>query len=133
MNSDIYKWLNGNEFLNKANAFSPEEKGLIEDSGVGSIFLLSVEELEYYREISGEDLDSPMATCLRCYATDFAKNKHGEFQLQLGHDGCPDWWTRTRDKSHPYALVASGFGTAIVAGSINHFNVGVRPAVWLNL
>ncbi len=132
----LRKWLN-ETFLEEA--FTREEKEKIltvtvkadknmyaADPGNATddrIFLLSASEADQFFSSDSERICIPSVyACARgAYAQTYAK-------------GACDWWLRTPGKSRRYALTISPLGYVSIYGDyINGNDIGVRPAVWINV
>ena len=119
--SDLCIWLNGNFY---ENAFSEEEKSLIQETIFGNVFLLSQEELSSYllmnKDFVPEDVlvySSPYAQCM------------GAFTGETDGD-C--WWYLRYDEEADFTIrTGSGEGTsisAIIDNGKNH-GTGIRPVI----
>ena len=108
----MYVWLNNNYYN---STFSDEEKSLIVDKGYGKVFLLSTDE-----------------------ATNYFKSDDARIAKYKG-SSC-FWWLRS-----PGSVVKGVYGTIYTAAYVGTSgyvygpgndvspNLGVRPALWLNL
>ena len=121
-NSEIRDWLNG-EFYE--DSFNDDEKGIIEFSDPGKVFLLSNEEAEGYFD-SDEDR--------KCVPTEYAK-ANGAL---VSEDGCCYWWLRSPypDYSNPdyskYVYFVNIYGV-VNFYDVNRGDGSARPALWINL
>jgi len=128
-NSEIKKWLNGDEFLNRRQggyqAFTQDERDKIVDSNLGKLFLLSVDEVHKYLKYNN---------LRECKGTNFAKKKHGAFELFVYHNNNSLWWLRSPGASGGSASRVHLDGSISASGVfVDYSRAGVRPAFWLNL
>ena len=112
--SEICDWLNG-EFYE--DSFNDDEKGIIEFSDPGKVFLLSKDEAEGY-------FDSDDAR--KCVPTEYAKAHCAD-----EYDGCCCWWLRSSyDSDDVYSVDHDG---DISGNAVSNIGGSVRPALWINL
>ena len=114
--SSLKKWLNS-EFFNKA--FNSEEKSLIENTSVGKVFLLSIEEaMDYFS--SNNDI--------RCRPTNYANSQAAEPSKNF----C-EWWLRSKgDVEFSIACVTSEGSFDLRDYYLDDFFF-VRPAMVLSI
>ena len=139
------KWLNGmrkNDFLQVA--FTMEEQGQIQTADVSAdrnpswetdpgnttkdkVFLLSIPEAN--KLFSSNE-------ARRCAPTDFAKKQGADTNNKFKADGKPAcwWWLRSPGCDSRHAACVLSVGSFFEIGlSVSNDNVGVRPALWINL
>ena len=113
--STLKAWLEG-EFTNAA--FSSDEKALLS----GAPFCLSDGEISEYFE---NDADR------ECKPTAYAVSQG---VWSNNDNGCSHWWLRSPGHYPNYALYVFSSGDLNSFGcSVDHANIGVRPALWINL
>ena len=133
-NCSLRNWLN-NDFLK--NAFSAEEQKKIQSVTVTAdknpdssatpgnnttdkVFLLSITEVNKYLKSSKAKL---------CEPTKYTKSKN----VYSGYGYCW-WWLRSPGGRTMYAAFVDIEGVVSLSGSnVNYGEIGVRPALWINL
>ena len=137
--SSIRAWLNG-EFFNKA--FNEEEQKRIKESQISDeidptygtmtgnetkdkVFLLSRNEARRY---------SPNIDELKCLATEYAikQGVRVEKNEEIDKNMC-EWWLRSPGKNNTKANFVYTFGGTSDIGRDVHWEMGVRPALWIDL
>ena len=142
--STLRSWLNGsgkNDFLQ--TAFTAEERERICTVEVPAdqnpywstepgrktedkVFLLSIPEVN---ELLSED------RARRCAPTDYAKQHHLYTNSECTAEGRPAcwWWLRSPGSNSDSAACVDRSGAVDVLGNRVNFEIGVRPALWINL
>ena len=130
------------EYLNTEfiDNFSPEEEQVIIQSSISNhknlwtgvkggwktddlVFVLSLEEADYYFGNSGDYKNKIIARAHRL------SNSH-----DLYRSVNESWWLRSPGKTQADAALVTETGDIYVGGlPVNSYDVGVRPALWLNL
>ncbi len=119
--STLCMWLN-NEFIN--SAFSTEEIKMISPIMLYRVFLLNMTEANQYFSSDTER---------QCKPTDYAVAKGVKVDPDNGN--CR-WWLREPGKSTfgPNATTVAAGGTVTEIGYfVDYDNIGVRPALWIDL
>ncbi|MGN0324689.1 MAG: DUF6273 domain-containing protein [Lachnospiraceae bacterium] len=120
-NSDLCIWLNGYFY---ENAFSEEEKSLVQETIFGNVFLLSQEELSSYLLMNTDFVPEDVLV----YSTPYAQCM-GSFTGETDGD-C--WWYLRYDEEAAFTIrTGSSEGTsisAIIENGKNH-GTGIRPVI----
>ena len=126
--SDIKRWLQEDFYK---EVFSHTEQKEITSGPAGTVFLLSLEEVQECFSVNASDQNLQFLSDdrLTAKATEYAKK-----QNVWTMDGTACWWLRTEGRVSGTMVEITEDGSVYLLGSeLNYSYNGVRPAIRLNL